>query len=175
MCKKKKTYQLSKDDLQIWQNYSKHVRPIEKEQSDIEFEITDEVHVEFFESQRIIPKRPVKEKVERPPLPEKYTIDRKIMRQIRRGTLKIDAKLDLHGCSQEKAYQRLQAFLHKSYESEKKWLLVITGKGSGILRSKLPDWLEHSAARVYILAFEEAHQRHGGSGAYYICLRKKLK
>jgi len=51
--------------------------------------------------------------------------------------------------------------------------LVITGKGTGILRESLPGWLDAPLFRGMISAFGAAAQKHGGAGAYYIMLKRK--
>jgi len=58
----------------------------------------------------------------------------------------------------------------------KRCILVITGKGlhgQGIIREQLPKWLSISDLKDYILAINQAKPTHGGSGAFYILLRKK--
>ena len=62
--------------------------------------------------------------------------------------------------------------------------LVITGKGKiqkdtgpiprqvGILRHQVPQWLRMPPLRDKVLQVSEAHGKHGGSGAYYVYLRK---
>ena len=55
-------------------------------------------------------------------------------------------------------------------------LLVITGKGRADrpsrIRSELNYWLEASRLRSRIAAMRQAHPRHGGSGAFYVILRR---
>ena len=60
--------------------------------------------------------------------------------------------------------------------------LVVTGKGAlapalfgderGVLRRMVPHWLRLPDLRALVLGFEEAEQRHGGSGALYVRLRR---
>ncbi|MDR1826736.1 MAG: Smr/MutS family protein, partial [Methylobacteriaceae bacterium] len=66
-------------------------------------------------------------------------------------------------------------------------VLVVTGKGSaapaetlaslydrrGILRQMLPHWLAGPELRPVVLGFDEAAVRHGGSGAWYVRLRRR--
>ena len=57
-------------------------------------------------------------------------------------------------------------------------LLVITGKGSpgsggGVLRRNLPRWLMSGEHAHRVLKIEGAQPRHGGSGAYYVLLRRR--
>ncbi|MGB2252104.1 MAG: Smr/MutS family protein, partial [Candidatus Puniceispirillaceae bacterium] len=52
-------------------------------------------------------------------------------------------------------------------------VLVITGKGAGILRGHVPDWLKRQPLSPHILAMAEARPHDGGSGALYVLLRRK--
>jgi DNA-nicking Smr family endonuclease len=100
-----------------------------------------------------------------------------MVRKLKRGQLPIDYTLDLHGMTQAQAYQALQNCLAQSYQAGKRVLLVITGKGSlsksGVLREALPNWLNDSALRPYMLAFGAARREDGGSGAFYVLLKKR--
>jgi DNA-nicking Smr family endonuclease len=89
---------------------------------------------------------------------------------LRRGRLEPDARLDLHGLTQDAAYRTLIGFLVRSQAQAFKLVLVITGKG-GILRGVLPLWLGQAELRPLVAGLREAHMRHGGSGAFYILLR----
>jgi DNA-nicking Smr family endonuclease len=86
----------------------------------------------------------------------------------------IDARIDLHGMTQEEAHRALLRFLARAYEDGRRAVLVITGKGGeGLLRAGVPRWLAEASVRGMILAIEEAQPRHGGAGAKYVLLRKK--
>jgi len=103
-------------------------------------------------------------------------------RRMRRGDVAIDARLDLHGLTQAEAHSRLLRFVSMAVAQQLRVLLVITGKGSrsgsgsreetGVLRRNLPHWLKQSGISANILAITPAHPRHGGSGAYYVALRR---
>lgn len=98
-------------------------------------------------------------------------------RALRRGKLAIDATLDLHGQSQQSAYDALVRQIAFSLCSGHRLLLVITGRGSvsqhGVLREALPRWLNDEALRPSVLAFDVARAEDGGSGAYYVLLKKR--
>lgn len=97
-------------------------------------------------------------------------------KKLRTGKFDVEATLDLHGMTQQSAYAALQHFIQKSFSSEFRTVLVITGKGlngRGILRNQLPDWLKTGACAQHVLAFGQAQPKHGGSGAFYIRLRRK--
>lgn len=100
-------------------------------------------------------------------------IDRNTAERFRKGDALIDARLDLHGMTSEKAYKTLVVFIKQQLKLENRRLLVITGKGSGILRSSLPNWLTTENLSEHILAFDTAKPKHGGDGAYYILLKRK--
>ena len=89
---------------------------------------------------------------------------------LRRGRLEPDARIDLHGLTQEAAYRTLIGFLVRSQAQGSKLVLIITGKG-GILRGALPLWLGQAELRPLVAGLREAHVRHGGSGAFYVLLR----
>ena len=48
---------------------------------------------------------------------------------IKKGKLKIQAKLDLHGFTLEESKEKVAEFVLKNYKYKKRLLLVITGKG----------------------------------------------
>lgn len=97
-------------------------------------------------------------------------------RKIRRGQHEIDARLDLHGHTQDSAHRELIEFLLRHAGNGARCVLVITGKGrlgTGILRTRLFDWIAHPDLRPFIAGYAPAHPRHGGAGATYIFLRAK--
>ena len=52
----------------------------------------------------------------------------------------------------------------------------IIGKGrlgTGVLRSRLFDWIADPDLRPFIAGYASAHPKHGGSGAVYLFLRSK--
>ncbi len=113
-------------------------------------------------------------------------IDRNTAERFRRGRMTIDARLDLHGMTQEQAYLTLTAFLKHSHEKGRRCVLVITGKGTprsprhgaaaGILKAALPLWLNDPGIRPYLLVYDIAQPKDGGDGAFYLLLkRKRLK
>lgn len=111
-------------------------------------------------------------------------MDRKTYDRIRRGKADPEARIDLHGMTVEVAHSALRAFLLRSQSEGKRLVLVITGKGSardimgfsevgrGILRRQVPHWLEQPPLRNIVLQTSPAHQKHGGSGALYVYLRR---
>lgn len=116
-------------------------------------------------------------------------LDARRAERLRRGEIAIDARLDLHGLTQDAAHRALESFLAGSIAAGRRCVLVITGKGSarpesspgrrfsmpegpGVLRAALPHWIEQSPLRARIVALQPAHRRHGGDGAFYVYLRR---
>jgi DNA-nicking Smr family endonuclease len=97
-------------------------------------------------------------------------------RKVRRGQTSIDARLDLHGHTQDTALRELTTFLLLEREAGSRCVLVITGKGrlgTGVLRSRFLDWIEGAELRPLISGYSRAHARHGGDGAFYLMLKAK--
>jgi DNA-nicking Smr family endonuclease len=107
--------------------------------------------------------------------------------RLRRGALEPQARLDLHGHTQEAAHRALSSFLRGAQKRGCKLVLVITGKGArsasdapfdmsgdrrGALKGAVPRWLNEAPFAALIASIGSAHRRHGGDGALYIYLRK---
>ena len=96
-------------------------------------------------------------------------------RLVRRGKQEISASLDLHGHTQDSAWRLLPSWLRNQQAMGARCVIVITGKGKaggGVLRRNFLTWLESPEARPVVSGFAPAHARHGGSGAWYVFLRR---
>ena len=100
-------------------------------------------------------------------------VDRSTAEKLRRGKIKIEAVLDLHGMTRDVAFESLYGFILSCASKQKKCLLVITGKGSGVLKNSLPQWLNVDDIRPHILMCSQAQPKDGGDGAVYVLLRRK--
>lgn len=105
-------------------------------------------------------------------------VDRRTAERMKRGRMQVEARLDLHGLTQAEAHRALDAFVAASYDIGRRCVLIITGKGQGkqeggVLRGKVPQWLNQAPNRGRVLAFDYAQQRDGGTGALYVMLRRK--
>ncbi|WP_346345218.1 Smr/MutS family protein [Gymnodinialimonas ceratoperidinii] len=106
-------------------------------------------------------------------------------KRMTRGKLKPEARIDLHGMTLAEAHPALISFIFHSFELERRLVLVITGKGKdrdsggpipirrGILKHQIPNWLTTAPLAAMVLEIREAHQRHGGGGAYYVYLKRR--
>lgn len=85
----------------------------------------------------------------------------------------IDAKLDLHGLTLERAHKKFMEFIYFAVMDDLKKLLVITGKGNpGKIRDEFPKWCSADYLLPLISSCKPAEFRHGGDGAFYVTLRK---
>ena len=106
--------------------------------------------------------------------------------------LKIKSKktrsLDLHGKTLDEANQIIENFIRKSYEDKVHKLIIVTGKGLhssnekdpyvskelGILKHSIPNFLKNNVELMELISnISEASIEDGGSGAFYIFLKKK--
>jgi DNA-nicking Smr family endonuclease len=112
-------------------------------------------------------------------------MDRKAHRRLTRGKLSPEARIDLHGMTLADAHPALLGFVADAHARGLRLVLVITGKGklrddhgpiptrTGVLRHQVPQWLTSGPLRALVLQVTEAHRTHGGSGAYYVYLRRR--
>lgn len=106
-------------------------------------------------------------------------LDRRTARRLKRGQLAAEARLDLHGRTQDQAHDALQDFIQESRMARRRCVLVITGKGSvvsgkgGVLRQMVPRWLNEPALRRHIIAITNAPESSGGTGALYVLLKNR--
>jgi DNA-nicking Smr family endonuclease len=126
------------------------------------------------------------------PTPAASVIDKRKARRIARGVIEIEARLDLHGLTQREAHDRLAGFLAQSFAAGLRMVLVITGKGArarsellrledamdrgeqGVLRRNVPRWLAEPRLSAFVAGWGPASQRHGGDGALYVQLRRRV-
>ena len=83
--------------------------------------------------------------------------------------------IDLHGMTEDQAYQNLTNFIIKSHANRLRTITVITGKGlrnQGALRRLLPLWLEHPIFSKYITYFVAIKDRADEVGSFIIHLKK---
>ncbi|EPR42776.1 Smr protein/MutS2 [Desulfovibrio sp. X2] len=108
-------------------------------------------------------------------------LDGKIFRRLKAGQYAVEAHLDMHGMTQEQAYDALLFFLREAYFSGKRVVLLIPGRGKGsphglgLLKREIQFWLTREPLRRAVLAYCTALPRHGGAGALYVMLRKFRK
>ena len=98
--------------------------------------------------------------------------------------------IDLHGYTLDQANKFIERFIIKSYEEGVNKLIVVTGKGLhsqnekdpyvskelGILKYSLPEFIKNNDDLMRMINnIEDAKIEDGGSGAFYIFLKKTIK
>tara|TARA_B100000989_G_C19415604_1_gene416325 strand:+ start:109 stop:522 length:414 start_codon:yes stop_codon:yes gene_type:complete len=96
---------------------------------------------------------------------------------------------DLHGYSLNDANKKIEELIQNAYNLSINKLIIVTGKGLhsknekdpyvskdlGILRYSVPEYIKNNKSlRNMINEVREANIDEGGSGAFYIFLKKKL-
>ena len=110
-------------------------------------------------------------------------IDKNILRKIKKGSIKVEETLDLHGYTLEESKEKVIRFIEKNYEDKKRFLLIITGKGrrlpvsegwrgKGKLKENIPKLLSSAFLSKYVLWFDKATSNKGGDGALMVYLKK---
>ena len=109
-------------------------------------------------------------------------IERNQLRRIKNGKIIIEGTLDLHGFSLKEAESKLRLYVGNALRQKKRFLLIITGKGSNskpniygktlTIKSELKNWLSDSFYSDKVQYISKALDRHGGEGAYYFFLKK---
>ena len=99
-------------------------------------------------------------------------------------------KIDLHGYSIEEANETIERFIQKCFDENVTKIIVITGKGLrsknfenpylskdlSILKYSVPEFIENNKSLTkLIIEISDAKIKDGGSGAFYISLKNKLR
>ena len=99
-------------------------------------------------------------------------------KRIVRGHEPLEARIDLHGMTHDRARAALENYILRVWDEGCREVLVITGKGTqgdGVLRRFTPDWLSAAPLREIVAGVSQAHRRHGGEGALYVALKRKTR
>ena len=106
------------------------------------------------------------------------------MKKRKRGKIKL---LDLHGYTLDEANKTIENFIKKSYKDNISKLIIVTGKGLhsdnekdpyvskdlSILKYSIPEFIRNNPELMSIIyEIKEASIEDGGSGAFYIFLKK---
>jgi len=112
-----------------------------------------------------------------------------VNKDLKRGKVKIDRRIDLHGYGLVQAHDKFISEVKKNYNKNKRCLLIITGKGVhkktgneqdtnpklfyGKIKNSIINWINQDDLKKYILTYQDAGFEHGGDGALFVYLRKK--
>ena len=113
-------------------------------------------------------------------------LEDKDFKEIKKNNIKLNI-LDLHGYSLENANKEVEKFIKKNFEEGFNKLKIITGKGLhseneknpyvsnelSILKNSVPEFIKNNKnLTTKIIDIKEASNNDGGSGAFYIYLKK---
>ena len=97
--------------------------------------------------------------------------------------------IDLHGYTLDEANKKIESFIKQSYIEKVNKLIVVTGKGLhsqnekdpyvskdlSILRYSVPHFIKNNNELMKMINdFDSATIEDGGSGAFYIYIKKKI-
>lgn len=191
----KRRNRLSEDDLSLWRKVTERTDKL-----DLKSLFTPEIDAPapsppaVRRAKSVLLGRPVSSSKPRPynlqpSLPDQLNqapvqMDQKAFGKLKRGKLKPEGRIDLHGMTLDRAHPALTRFILSAHKSGKRLVLVITGKGKqrdeggpipvryGVLRHQVPQWLGMAPLSSVVLQVSQAHISHGGGGAYYVYLRR---
>ena len=96
--------------------------------------------------------------------------------------------IDLHGYTLDEANKTIEDFINKAFSENINKLIIVTGKGLhsenekdpyvskdlGILKYSVPEFIKNDEELMrIIIEIKEASIEDGGSGSFYIYLKKK--
>ena len=99
-----------------------------------------------------------------------------------------EVTFDLHGYSLDEANKKIYNLIYQSFNNEVKRLIIVTGKGLhsqnvkdpyiskdlGILKNSVRDFINRNTDLMDMISqIQDANITDGGSGAFYIYLKKK--
>tara|TARA_B100000401_G_C52583650_1_gene613799 strand:+ start:377 stop:790 length:414 start_codon:yes stop_codon:yes gene_type:complete len=108
---------------------------------------------------------------------------------IKKNNIKKEFTFDLHGYSLSDANDKVSDLINMCFENGIRKLIVVTGKGLhsknkknpyvskdlGILKYSVPEYIKNNIDLMKnVNDITEADEKDGGSGAFYIFLKKKL-
>ena len=177
---------LPPDDIHLWRAVTKDVERLDKNSKDgtAETVLKDLQLIPSFKKLKP-PKLAAEKKVVASIQPAQ--LDLRTDLRLKKGQMDIEARLDLHGHTQDSAHRMLNSFLMRCHEAGMRCVLVITGKGRrlksfdaategsqqvGILKKMLPIWIDTPPIKSIVLKYYTAKPKDGGEGAYYIYLKR---
>ncbi len=192
---KRRNGRLNDDDLALWQRVTERTEKLDLKSLFVpEIDALMPAPPALRKSKSVLlgkpnlkPKKPTHSLM--PSLPDQVNrapvqMDQKAFGKLKRGKLKPEGRIDLHGMTLDRAHPALSGFILSAHKSGKRLVLVITGKGKqrdeggpipvrhGVLRHQVPQWLSMQPLSSVVLQVSQAHLSHGGGGAYYVYLRR---
>lgn len=194
--------QLKQDDHDVWEKVTRTVKPLNRlpyvkpaAEAKPALPVSQQERTRLIQPKPADPLRKAAHAIARQAnqVPPHNNLDRRDKQKLSRGNIDIEARLDLHGHSVERARMALLGFLQSSRDTGCRSVLVITGKGAspftrhtlhstdvflaperqGRLRAEFTRWMGEREFSSHMIGFQPAHPRHGGGGAFYVRLKRK--
>ncbi|MES2713848.1 MAG: Smr/MutS family protein [Pseudomonadota bacterium] len=173
---RRKARGLSEADRAVWAHYAAHVAPLRgRSRPDLPVAPTAEAPAPPPRAAAAPPPPP---RMQHAPMIAVGTapagLDARRWTALRRGKLRPERTLDLHGRRAHEAHDAVRSFLSAALADGVRCVCVVTGKGDGheggVLRREFPHWLNAPDLRPLILG--AAHPQRAGSGAVHVLLRR---
>lgn len=173
-------------DAELWARVARSARPLDKNRA-APSATAPKPRAKALAKDTPPPPKPAPRPVAKPVPPARgEALTRQTARQLEKGKLAVEARLDLHGMRQKDAHAALRKFLKSAQGNGYRHVLVITGKGApaddsrpfyetgerGVLRQAVPHWLSQPDLAHVVISFSEAPRKLGGEGALYVRLRR---
>lgn len=155
-----------KTDREIWMEYTKSVKKLKNKN------IVARCNKEVYRFPRFVYLSSVKQKTDIHPDITVPSGTAPVIQMKRKEKRKFreDAVIDLHGFTKEKISQTLQMFCAKCISVNLRNIIVITGKGNGIVKKETLDWIFSDSSHV--LSFFPIYDSKKEVGAFALRLRK---
>ena len=148
------------DDLSVWNEFINNEFEVENKDTFInDYYLNKSSREESFKKRKGLP----------PP----GTLTKKIVKKLATKKIETSATLDLHGLNIEDAKVSFLSFLDTCWKYKYSYVLIITGKGKGILKNAFIEWLKEDEIFPLIIGYSIAHRLQGGDGAFVLHLRKR--
>jgi len=172
---------ISDKDIKDWENFLKNKEKIANKEPVKKKDVNLKKNQEISDKDKQDWEKFLKNKEK---IPNKDFVNKK---NIRYEKIK---KIDLHGYTIEEANKALEQFIQKCFDESVTKIIVITGKGLrsknienpylskdlSILKYSVPEFIESNRDLMkMIIEIKDAKIEDGGSGAFYIYLKNKLK
>ena len=173
-----KNRKIKKEELELWKKVTKHDKVIGQYTTSVEENIIQQkISITSKKNKDNLKVKDIKRSF----FKQDYQINKRMKLKLKRGLIRPETKIDLHGKTLSEAKKSLSHFIKSSINNNIRCILVITGKkktlngSKGLIRENLPLWLKETELFNYILFHCYAIKKDGDDGARYILLRKKDK
>ncbi|MHB1206280.1 MAG: Smr/MutS family protein [Rhodospirillaceae bacterium] len=173
---------LSPEDAQLWRHVVRNVNPFHTLRHPTEDAAPEPPPAEIKKSpvQRLREPAVIPPSAPQPALTvgKLVDMDKRTARRLKRGELPVDGRIDLHGLTLDQAHGALASYIRGAHNRGARCVVVVTGKGkggegTGKIRRETPHWLNQAALRPLVLAVTEARTHDGGTGAFYVLLKRR--